>query len=383
VKNNKRRRSVTVVGLVGYNLGDEAIALAVLKRLQCYASVKVVSFQKNAINKYGYDELYFSPRSLKAWVRLLWSIAVSDVVVVGGGSLVQDKLGGSFCSGTIGYLNIVTFVSALFQKFLVSLPIGVDDLASCHYSLAKSILVRFDHLFVRDERSRLNVLKYSDGMLDPVVVPDPVFDKHHEMYSKTAAGFSDMSFDFSDPYICVALAKENTLREGSLIVREIVESIEGWLSFGYKVVLLSMDSRGSDEIRIYENIMSLVLSKGLEVEGRLFIYTPSNVEGAVRCVRNASFMLAMRLHAMIIGYSYVSMFCLSRTTKTQAFCEEHGVRFVDIDSSGALPPAVLSNLVSCSFAELSNKVDSKLLCEKQEKLNSYFDFLVSLVEGGR
>lgn len=382
MKIKRKGKSIIVVGLVGYNLGDEAIALAVLKRLRNFAKIKVVSFQKKSISKYGYEELYFSPRSLKAWMLLFLSIVKADVVLVGGGSLVQDKLGGGFSSGILGYVNLVTLVSWLFRKLLVSLPIGVDDLSVCNYPLANSILSRFDYLFVRDERSRLNALAFSGGLIDPVVVTDPVFDKHHELWLTSSSECTDMPIDSSSPYICVALAKENTLRENSLLVHEIVECIEAWLGSGYKVVLLSMDSRGDDETAIYQNITSIISSRGGQVVGELAMYTPSDVYGAVRCIRNARFMLAMRLHAMIIGYSYVSMFCLSRTTKTHAFCEEYGVGFVDIDASQSLPPAVLSDLALGDFSKLSNKFNGKLLFSKQELLDEYFAFLVSLVGRG-
>ena len=382
MKFKRRKKSIIVVGLVGFNLGDEAIALAVLKRLRNCAEIKVVSFRKDSISKYGYRELYFSPRSLKAWMLLFLSIVNADVVLVGGGSLVQDKLGGSFSSGILGYLNLVTLVGWVFRKLLVSLPIGVDDLSARNYSLANSILSRFDYLFVRDERSRLNALAFSGGLIDPAVVPDPVFDKHHELWSESSIACADMPIDSSSPYICVALAKENTLRENSLLVHEIVQCIEGWLGSGYKVLLLSMDSRNGDEIAIYQNITSLISSRGGQVEGMLAMYTPPDVDCAVRCIRSASFMLAMRLHAMIIGYSYVSMFCLSRTTKTHAFCEEYGVGFVDIDALQSLPPAVLSDLTLGDFSKLSNNANCKILVSKQELLNKYFDFLVSLLERG-
>ena len=311
-------KRVLVVGLVGYNFGDEAIAVSFCRNIKRYHNVQVkcVSLNRGALLKYGIDELYFVPRSFVSWLRLCFTMISSDYVFFGGGSLIQDKLGAGRYSGVLGYLNLTTMLASLLRVKIYSLPLGIDNVSRPNVPVVRSILSRFKELSVRDHLSYENALTYSQGdFLDLGVWPDLAY----------LIESSDKTVEF-ESYIVVSLAKENSVNSGDEIYSGVVEFIKKSIVDGLDVFLLAMDSRPDDELSLYYDIVRDVNSSKVK------IFLSEDVFEISALLKNASGLLAMRLHAMILAIGFCDIFCLSRTTKTHAFCIENDIQYIDIES---------------------------------------------------
>lgn len=369
IGSEKKRASILIIGLVGYNMGDEAIAYVSANVLSQKYAVKVVSLRKGVLAKYGINEVYFVPRSIASWFNLVRQMLGAKYILIGGGSLVQDKLGGGFLSGVIGYLNLITCVASSLGKPIISLPIGVDDINAKNFSLASSILKRFKKITVRDCRSKVNVMSYSKDCLVPSIVPDPAFLIESSINQVSGSSFGNA-------YVCVSLAKENSLDLNSPIVLQLIEAICCWVEDGYSVVLLCMDPRADDEISVYNAILRVIAAKNdasrylLKIQ----IITPTCVQEAVSLLRGAEALLAMRLHAVIIAYSYTKIFCISRTTKTKAICEELEIDNVDIETNSVLDDPSIKRICALNFSFSSSSQKINLLARK-ETISKYFDEL--------
>ena len=86
-----------------------------------------------------------------------------------------------------------------------------------------------------------------------------------------------------------------------------------------------MDTRLNDEYEIYSII------KNKCIDDRVEIVVEESLVKVCRLIWGAHHIIAMRLHAMIIGLGYVPILCLSRTTKTETFCSDNGVSFFDLN----------------------------------------------------
>lgn len=346
-----KQPKVLVIGLVGFNLGDEAIALKVAEAIGVRYRVTIVSLNQGAILRYGLREFYFKPRSIVSWLSLLLEVLSSRKVIVGGGSLIQDKMGGGGMHGVIGYLNLVTMMLKLSGKKIISIPLGVDSLSEKNVRLANNIISRFERLVVRDELSKQNVTKYTHGRLVPEVVPDPVFGfpADHSLIRDSGSYYLDGIPESN--YVCLALAKENVVNEGGVLIGQLIQCIVAWVKEGRKVLLVCMDARENDEFSLYEYIEREVdKSFNGKMDGRVRIYIPSDIYSAARCLRYADAIVAMRLHAMIMAYSYSKIYCISRTTKTKAICDDLRIPYIDLEVTSQFDEEALLRVKKLNFS---------------------------------
>ena len=118
-------------------------------------------------------------------------------------------------------------------------------------------------------------------------------------------------------------------------------------------------------------VRALVDSYPLNLRARIVVKCPTTAQEAVRIVRSAKRLVAMRLHALILAYGYVDMFCISRTTKTDAFMQTYGVSGLALSSK--LPADQFSRVAVDYFSGKSTVRDhKKRLVELQMRLVAYY-----------
>lgn len=306
-----------VIGLAGHNLGDDAIAFTVFNKLKSEGvEVKVTTVNPGRLEKYGINEVYLNRKSVASLCKLSIEILKADLIFVGGGSLIQDKLGFKGFKGVMGFLNQITLMCKLLGKNVISLPIGVDKLFASEKN-ANKIIKRISQLNVRDQLSYNNAFRYSG--VKAKIYPDPAFfiDKYICKNKETSS---------QEPYCVISLVKENLNED--LFISEIIDYCKRVIE-GSKLYIkfVCMDTRATDELIIYNKIVNHLPPERVEIirnDNLLFI---------VPLIQEANHILAMRLHALIIGFSHAPMYCLSRTTKTLALCKEYSIPYLDLDGS--------------------------------------------------
>lgn len=331
-KDITRPLRVNVYGAAGYNLGDDAIALAatrVLTETAPRAQLRIASVAGSGFSRrYGLAAVAVNRRSPLGILRLVESIRRADVVLLGGGTLIQDKLGLSRLRGMLAYVNQVATVARALGKPLGTLPIGVDELGtSLGREYAARVLSRLDLLVVRDPRSLELANAYAGGNLaQGFAAADPAY-----LFSQGLGPADPARVDLpQQPYAVLSLVNEELRFDPAL---EILATTLRQLLHGTeieKVVLLAMDRRPSEESVIYERL----LTQHPDLASNCVIAVPHDAVVANHVVTNARLVVAMRLHAMIFALGRAPLFGISRTTKTATFLASAGVKHFDF---AALP----------------------------------------------
>lgn len=315
----KNKSVVFIAGVAGFNRGDDAIAetlIDVLLKDNRYDFAYVSVIRSGVLlNRANVSEVFINRKSIKSHVRLIKVIWSSDLIVLGGGSIIQDNIMVGFLRGIMAYPLEVVLLSKLFNKKVITAPIGVDDLITCKGKfIAKVILNLVSKVFVRDHRSHLNALNLISDKSKVVLSADPVF-----LYKNTTAQPSNT--------LVVSPALEGANDEFIVEVhRQVIESYLQQSEFN-RCIILAMDERVHEDSGKIVNIYNSISSEYLD---RLEMSVPKDHTEASSLIRNSNCLFSMRLHSVILGCGYVPIFCLSRGTKTNAICKELKIPFVDI-----------------------------------------------------
>lgn len=304
-------KSIKIFGLIGENLGDEILGISAYNEIcKTFPNTKIGELIANrAARNNGVQSFFIDRKSIKGIYQLIKAIEESDVVVVGGGSLIQDKLGISIFRGTLPFLFQIVLIAKLLGKKVISLPLGVDQLnTKMGKFFALCSLKAIDYVCVRDELSQKNACEYGNLTYDKVrVMPDPAF-----LFDTTVS-------KCTHNYIVISLVKENY--DTSYFIPALTEFIEHMLSKGFKIKLLSMDERITEEHELNRKIFDLMQNTSVEI-----VPLGQSIDSICHLIRSAKLVVAMRLHAAIIAYGYANILMISRTTKTDAFRLQYDVK---------------------------------------------------------
>lgn len=312
-----KKKRVFIVGLAGHNLGDDAIAFTAWSTFKGDCDVKVSTVNKGRLQKYGISEVYLNRKSPLSMLKVAKAMLWADVLLVGGGSLIQDKLGYGYFKGVLGFTNQVTLLAKICNLKVASLPIGIDRLHSEQSrALASKVLSRFSVLTVRDDVSKKLGSEYSSTSIESNIMADPAFN---------IDDFILINKVDDHPYMVISLVREN------LDLDKFVAAISAYIRYLLKktdlnIKLLCMDTRKGDEYQIYLALMDNV------VDERIDIIVDDDLNSVCNLIWNADHIIAMRLHTMIIGLGYTPMFCISRTTKTDTLCRQSEIPYIDMTS---------------------------------------------------
>lgn len=359
---------MTICGNAGYNRGDDAIALALVEGLRArlpelHARVAMIALGSIAAT----DEVrpfLAARRRPRGLLGLAYAIARADLVIIGGGSIIQDKFGGGRVKGITGYAWMVARLAALFGRPVITAPIGVDAITTERArQSAAELLASARAIFVRDTRSMANC----DAILAAAAAPvlqmacDPAL---------ALAGAAPCP----DGPVILAPAFEGEFDELVIdifarIATEVVERL------GREVIVVSMDSR--DDARSTR----IITAVPMPARARVSASSPATLDVALDVLRGGSALIAMRLHAMILSYGSRPIACLSRTTKTDAFMEDYRVPGTGV--RGDTPEAVAALLVEAVASWPQREEQAAILATRCATLDGFFDAAVALMRPQR
>jgi polysaccharide pyruvyl transferase WcaK-like protein len=336
-----KNKKVKIFGVIGENLGDEALGVSAYKFLSANAGsldFYIGELINNRAARNGVDSFLIDRKSIFGVFKIIFNIIGSDVVLVGGGSLIQDKIGISFLRGTLPYIFQITFFAKLFGKKVYSLPMGVDDLnTSLGLKMARLCLSMLDGVYVRDNASRNNVLKYLNKDVPVTVCPDPAF-----IYECDANGFGCYG-----RYAVICLAKEKYSDE--LYFDSLVYACKKLVEQGISIKFVSMDEKPHEDPALNDEIVrKMMFLKDIEV-----VAPGGRLESIVNTLRGAEVVIAMRLHAVILAYGYAKCIMISRTTKTDALMEDYRVSGVSIASGESVGESVIWDIYNSNDCKVN------------------------------
>lgn len=305
---------VAIFGVPGFNRGDDAISESLILGLRTALGSVDISIAQTvppAQAPTSSARAYFVKRgSLRGFMNMFLLIWSCDLVVLGGGSLIQDQFGGGRLKGVLGYAWFVTLISNLLGKDVVTAPLGVDELLTrSGRKVAVEILRRCKRLTVRDQASRLRALQLLPGG-EVHVAPDPVF------------GLNDNEVLPKLNQIALAPAFEGGhKREVVGLFADIIEKL-GRSNSELKFKIVAMDIREEEDGGWITAILDRLdedLKAGVE------LIWPVDPWHAADIFRRSLLTVTMRLHAAILSYGSTNVICISRNSKTDVLLDEYQI----------------------------------------------------------
>ncbi|MGI6361665.1 MAG: polysaccharide pyruvyl transferase CsaB [Bacillota bacterium] len=302
-------KKILLTGYYGFdNLGDEAVLFNIIKEIRANikdADITVLSHdpEKTAAK--------YNVKSVNRWRmgQTFAAIYRSDVLVFGGGSLLQDVTGSKSLSFYLLQMRLAHFLCK--PVFLYAQGIGpVNDLNNQQKmanSLKKAALIT-----VRDQESAAFLSKLQVPKERVVLTIDPVLAAQQQ---------GDASALGMRKKIGIALRPWQALDD------KMLDEIAAWADYfvlkGYKIVLLPFhepqDRQISEKLAAKMDHQS---SLGTEI----FDY-----DTMLREIAELDFVLGMRLHAVIMAAAVATPFIgLSYDPKVESFCRSVGQPLVKV-----------------------------------------------------
>jgi len=317
---HKKGARVVISGYYGFgNCGDEAVLFAAihcLKELKPDIEITVLSN-----NPAETSELY-GVNAVQRWspLKVLSAILSCDMLISGGGSLLQDVTSAE----SLIYYSAVIQCAQFFGKkvFIYSQGIGPLLKKMTRHHVAR-VLGRCCEITVRDERSA--TLLAEMGVKPPVTVTsDPVMALSRDSFKP-----ADIDTTLAALEIPAANSGEGN-RERPLLLA----IIRPWAENSHIVpVAHYLDTQvidGWDVLLVpayYEQDNDIMTMIGKQMTQRHHILTePLTAHEFIALVASADCVLSMRLHGLICAMAMgVPMLALSYDPKVDAFMEQAGL----------------------------------------------------------
>ncbi|MGE5578149.1 MAG: polysaccharide pyruvyl transferase CsaB [Syntrophothermus sp.] len=288
---------VVISGYYGFgNAGDEAVLAAMiqaLRRVEPQLSITVLSARpEETARKYGVSAVS------RTSVGAIWrAMAAADLLISGGGGLLQDVTGG----GSIPYYLGVVWIAQLLKKPVFFYAQGVGPVRKlAGRLLVRRIVNRVEAITVRDGESAAELRRLGVTRPPIAVTADPVFglevDGQKTAGQKIAGHKSDRP-ESDGPVIGVA-AREWPKGNGHTynhhykgLIAEACATLAG--RYGARIVLLPFHQ--PDDLRVARDLQEK-LGPSARVAGEGV--SPPEL---ARMVAGLDFLIGMRLHALIFA----------------------------------------------------------------------------------
>lgn len=299
-KSAAQERTAVLFGSIGLNRGDDLMSrvLANACKLQNLKPIIASTTPLETKRLYGDESFHSSIWKLFGW---LTHIKNSKLVIIGGGTLIQNDFGRLGISGILRYTAIAILISKLiYRKRVLVLGIGINRVTGINKWISSAYKLA-DMILVRDDASIRNAKAINIGdarKLNDIGLCFSLYDK-----------FSSISTPGEGtPYICLSLVKE-TFEDISLDIGTAI--IQYAISNELKVKAICMDARDTEEFSLYE-----ALSK--RHPNTIEIIRPEEPYELINNLRHAKLCIGMRLHFCVLSLTAGQRpFVLSREEKQE------------------------------------------------------------------
>ncbi len=298
------KKRFVLSGYFGFkNFGDEAILSVLVNKLQKDGHRITIISSDPEYTKNQYKHI----RSIYTFkiFDIIGAISKSNILVSGGGSLLQDA---TSLKSLIYYLTII-IIGLLLRKKVIIFAQGIGPINNkIGQMLTKNILKHCSYISVRDEKS-LNLLRKWGIQAD--LVCDPIFstiintDEKTETVAVQLRDFKTMNDDFIDR-LAEKISKE--FGDKSIEIYSFQDSID---------ILIC---------KKFQKALNL-----LNPDIKTTLYTNLTNEEIITGLSKAKYMIAMRFHAIIIGLiSGTKILSVNYDIKVEKISKEFGIPMIDL-----------------------------------------------------
>jgi len=283
----RKKYSVVMSGYYGFkNAGDEAILQSVYTNIKesCGdVSITVLSSDpEDTKTRYGYDAV-----ARFNILRVLKALRRCDVLVSGGGSLLQDY---TSTRSLLYYLFIMRAAKWMGKKVMIYAN-GIGPVnRKANRRRVQKVVSRADVITLRDNESADELRLMGVKRDDILVTADPVFT----MSGISGDGILHLLEEngiTAVPFITVSIRDWQGMGDFCESIASICDSVHE--TTGCNIVFIPMQS--DKDVEISRRVSGMMISPSFILEGRLTAEELMGVIGA------SEIMLAMRLHALIFA----------------------------------------------------------------------------------
>ncbi|MDN5331893.1 MAG: hypothetical protein PWP45_1118 [Tepidanaerobacteraceae bacterium] len=282
--------NVVISGYYGFdNLGDEAVLHAIISALRQEAPGIEITVLSN--NPTKTEELH-GIKSVSRWnlIEILSSIKKADMLISGGGSLLQDV---TSPASLLYYLGVIFLAKALRKKvFIYAQGFGPVKRKWARV-LTKNLLQRVEFITLRDEDSAEELKSLGVKRPPIVVTADPVMglDVSHIEKKLGASVLEQVGTEINRPLVGFALRRWK--KEESYLA-SVADCADRLLDDGVLPVFIPFHM--PDDLEVSRAILQKMKRKGaVLIEEQL---TPDEM---ISLISNLTLIVGMRLHSLIMA----------------------------------------------------------------------------------
>lgn len=307
-------KKIIMSGYFGFsNSGDDAILKSIIesfKSLDPDLNIKVLSKDTDLTEReYGVAAVdrfkYFDVKN---------SLKAADMLISGGGSLLQDKTS----SRSIWYYLLIMKLAKRYKKKVFVYSNGVGPINKrFNRNFTRRVLNKVDYITLRDKDSYDFIKSIGVNNQNIKVLSDPVFNL------KEASDESvRKKFDINKYTVLVSI---RSWMDDEKLIAELSKFLSYLIDEGKNIVFMPMQTPRDTDIseRIAANLKSTKI-----------IDEKYPVEILMGLMKNADFIVAMRLHAMIYAiHQNLPFIGLSYDPKTETLLKDFDESInIDVDA---------------------------------------------------
>ncbi len=341
--NKKKSIKVLVSGYIGFNnFGDEAIFTVLcdnLKQNNCKITVITASPETTAKT--------YNVKTCKTFdiIKIITEIISCDVLISGGGSLLQDKTS----IKSLFYYLFIILCAKFFGKKIIIFAQGIGPLNKKISLIATQFTLKLCNLInVRDEKS-FQFLK--NWGLSPILQTDPVFNYNLPAY---------------DPQknIGIQLRAWKDLNEGFLdkLTEVICQNFAD-----YKILIFSFQD--NLDLNTCKILQEKINKKNQNIKTEIITNSTTPIELLNR-FKTIEYLIAMRFHACLIALKFgIKTLAINYDAKVEKLANEAKIPFINLNKKDELQPKI-QEMKQLKSQDLLNYANNK---------NYNFDIINNLI----
>ncbi len=279
-------KKIFIFGYYGFkNLGDEAILSSIIKSIK--DRNKLAEIYALSYNVRYTEQIHGIKGVRRNSIRdIVRTIKKCDLVISGGGSLLQDVTS----SRSLSYYLGIIIIAKLFKKPVLFFSNGFGPINNSMNKYITSVIVnKVDRILVRDEDSKLAMKKI--GIRQSIeVTADATFILESINPSSVRMLLKQEGVSMDEPLVGISVRPWHTQEKFIKIIAKFADYI---VSKGIGVVFIPMQAH--KDTKIAESIERLMNRKAYILKNE---YRPEEVLGIIGVM---DLLIGMRLHALIFA----------------------------------------------------------------------------------
>ncbi|MDR7856566.1 polysaccharide pyruvyl transferase CsaB [Tissierella sp.] len=335
---------VVISGYYGFNnLGDESILTAIISNLKdSIKDIEITVLSKDPELTYNKHKVNSIGRG--KFLQIIREIKRSDLLISGGGSLLQDVTS----NRSIIYYLIIMTIGILFGKKVMVYSQGIGPInRPLNRHFTKHVLNKVDYITLRDQKSEkvLKEMKIKNNNI--CITADPVIGlkKRDTIQGKEMLVQSEI-WDENKPTIGFALRgrdkDKNLVDVISRVADEIIDTM------GVNVAFIPFHY--GEDIRILSDIEKNMKNKAI------FFKDKYDLNQMLSMVGNLDLLVGIRLHSLIFSaVMNTPMTAISYDPKITNFME-------------SIDEPIFCNIDELTYESLLEEIKNKITKEEEFKL---------------